>query len=243
LSSGNYLRLKEFEFPVEDLAKLYNIEILAFQKTLGSKGISNLNHQSCYVKNTNNHYRAWTVPVRDGTTFVKNDTKIGASARAKYHWNNTKFDKDVPHYQTVFVLSKSDKTKPAKFDEFLKACATPEHVVFASELMQKERVSNSGGKNVTILSLQERGSGSYYAQKEMVWRDAGKADSFDDTDTHYYLPLSGYNVQSVTGATFDVKRFYNDLKNSGVKSINVDIYGVRKGDIEAIKTHTNWVNA
>jgi hypothetical protein len=182
------------------------------------------------------------VAVRDGVTFVKNDTKIGASARAKFHWNNTAFDKGTPHYQTVFVLNKADKTKPALFDAFLKACSNPERSVFASELKQKERATNSGGKNVTILSLQERGTGGYYAQKEMVWRDAGKADSFDDNETHYYLPLSGYNVLSVTGASFDVKRFYNDLKNSGVKSINVNIYGVRKGDLDFIKSQKNWVN-
>ena len=69
-----------------------------------------------------------------------------------------------------------------------------------------------------------------------------KGHSFDDNETHYYLPLSGYNVLSVTGASFDVKRFYNDLKNSGVKSINVNIYGVRKGDLDFIKSQKNWVN-
>jgi hypothetical protein len=95
---------------------------------------------------------------------------------------------------------------------------------------------------VTILSLCERGSGGYYRSKEMVWRDAGKADSFSDTETHYYLPMSGFTVDSKLGHSFDVKRFYNDLKECGVETLRKQVYGVRKSDIEFIKTQKNWIN-
>jgi hypothetical protein len=113
----------------------------------------------------------------------------------------------------------------------------------ASSLKEKPRKDSALGKNVTILRLQEKGYGGYYTQREMVWRDAGKADSFDTKTTFYYLPLSGFAVNSVIGHSFDVKRFYSDLKECGVATLrDVSIYGVRKSDIEFIKTQKNWVN-
>jgi len=91
------------------------------------------------------------------------------------------------------------------------------------------------------LCLQERGSGGYYREREMVWRDAGKSDSFDASQTYYYLPLSGFEAQSKFGS-FDVKQFYNDLKDCGLNGLKTTIHGVRKGDIEFIRTQKNWVN-
>jgi hypothetical protein len=226
--------------PVKELAELYNIDIMAFDKQSGRKAVSNLKAENVHVANAP-VYQAWTIILREGVTFIKNDTKVGASARAKFHWNTATFDKTTPHYQTVYVLNKANKDKPAKFDEFLKAVRNPPSVMFASELMEKERVSSGLGKNVTILALQERGSGGYYREKEMVWRDAGKADSFDDATTYYYLPLSGFEVQSKFGMS-NVKEFYNDLKECGLKGLQTTIYGVRKGDIEFIRTQKNWIN-
>jgi hypothetical protein len=54
--------------------------------------------------------------------------------------------------------------------------------------------------------------------------------------------LSGFNPISKVGATFDVKRFNSDLKECGVDSLRVNVYGVRKGDIEFIETQPNWIN-
>jgi hypothetical protein len=55
--------------------------------------------------------------------------------------------------------------------------------------------------------------------------------------------MSGFAVDSKLGHSFDVKRFYNDLKECGVAGLRgLTVYGVRKGDIEYIKTQKNWVN-
>jgi hypothetical protein len=75
----------------------------------------------------------------------------------------------------------------------------------------------------------------------MVWRDAGKADSFDGAATYYYLPLSGYKILTDFGLD-DTKEFAEDLSRCGFASLNVPVYGVRKGDIEFIKTQKNWIN-
>ena len=40
----------------------------------------------------------------------------------------------------------------------------------------------------------------------------------------------------------DAKQFYNDLKECGLDGLKTTIYGVRKGDIEFIRSQKNWVN-
>lgn len=242
-SSYYYMRGKEFEIPVLELAKKFNIEILAFQKSIGSKGTSNLNAYTVHPTNaTLPAYKAWQIRVAEGLNFIKNDTKIGALARAKFHFNNTRFEKGTHHYQTVYVMSAANKTKPAKFDAFLKFLSNPPTVMNASDLLMKERATSSaGGKNVTIMRMEQSGRGGYYSSKEMVWRDAGKADSFDSAATYYYLPLSGYKILTEFGLN-DTKEFADDLSRCGFPSLNVPVYGVRKGDIEFIKTQKNWIN-
>jgi hypothetical protein len=54
--------------------------------------------------------------------------------------------------------------------------------------------------------------------------------------------LSGFNPISKVGVTFDVKRFYSDLKDCGVSTLKVHVYGVRKSDLEFIQSQTNWIN-
>ncbi len=74
-----------------------------------------------------------------------------------------------------------------------------------------------------------------------MWRDAGKASEYT-TQTVYYLPLSGYNVISKLGVKFSAKDFFEDLKRCGFGALRVPVLGVRKGDIEFIKTQKNWIN-
>ena len=40
----------------------------------------------------------------------------------------------------------------------------------------------------------------------------------------------------------NTKEFAEDLKRCGFGSLNVEVYGVRKGDIDFIKTQKNWIN-
>jgi hypothetical protein len=57
------------------------------------------------------------------------------------------------------------------------------------------------------------------------------------------LPLSGFNPISKVDGGFNVKSLFNDLKECGVANLrNQTIYGVRKGDLEFIKTQKNWIN-
>ena len=241
---SRYGGTRTFKMPVEDLASKYNIAIRGFNYAKHSKAYANRKHDTEYSDTRNaqgsydiKHY--WGITVESRVDFVINDTKIGAVERAKFHYRQAGGDDS----RTVFVLDPVDRSKAMKTDEFFNAIFNPpaSQIMQVSSFLKKERADSGLGKNVTILALQERGGGGYYREKEMVWRDAGKAASFDDTSTYYYLPLSGFSVQSKYQMT-DVKEFYNDLKDCGLKGLQTTIYGVRKTDIEFIKTKKNWIN-
>ncbi len=242
--SNRYGGTKTFKMGLDDLAKQYNIVVRGFDYSKHSKAYSNLKHSTDYSDQRNpktNSYDMffyWGFTVSDRVRFIVNDTNIGAVERAKFHYRTHKPDNNG----YVYVLDKADKTKEMKVKAFMKAISNPPESYFskASALDKKERQAGVA-KNVTILSLQERGNGGYYREKEMVWRDAGKADTFDANTTYYYLPLSGFSIESKFGMR-DAKEFYNDLKECGISGLKTTIYGVRKGDIEFIKTQKNWVN-
>ena len=246
LTTNSWNFLTSNKVSVDNLAKKYNIVITAFGHSGSSTTVTNGKAICDHVRLADGTAKTvfnWNFEIDRGARFIINDLNIGATERAKYHWKNTPKDKNEAHTQMVYVLSKSDKTKPMDTKSFFTDIYNPptEWVQFASVLEEKPRLSGSM-KNVTILELQERGGSGYYRAKEMVWRDAGKADSFDKNTTFYYLPMSGFSPISKVGAQFDIKRFYNDLKECGVNNIKKHIYGVRKGDLEFIQTQKNWVN-
>ena len=246
-STNNWSFFAKNKITVDVLAKKYNISVTAFSHSGASTTVTNSKPGHDSVKKADGTgydiINFWNFEIDRGARFVLNDLNIGATERAKFHWKNTPKAKDEATTQMVYVLAKFDKTKPMNTKSFFAAIHNPPTAwnINASQLQEKARVSGSL-RNVTILELQERGTGGYYRSKEMVWRDAGKADSFSTTDTHYYLPMSGFNVDSKLGHSFNVKTFYNDLKECGVDSLKKHIYGVRKGDIEFIKTQKNWIN-
>jgi hypothetical protein len=118
-------------------------------------------------------------------------------------------------------------------------------IVNASELVEKERKNTGGGMgtNVSIMSLRARGYGGYHKERELVWKDAGKAADFDDSETYYYLPLKGFTVETTDVAIHNLRQFSDLVTESGIPGLHgITIYGVRKTDIEYIKTQTNWIN-
>ena len=242
--AGSYGKVAKFSFEVESLAKKYNIVVRGIQRARGSKNCSTLKASNDSKKDpVTQQYvytTSWNFQVDCNAHWVINDTKIGATERAKFHYRQQD-QKDVYH-RNIFVLDPADKNKPMNTKAFFKAlCNPPEkNILQASALLKKERMAGVA-KNVTILALQERGYGGYYREKEMVWKDAGKSDSFDDSSIYYYFPLSGFEIQSKFGMS-NVKEFYTDLKECGISGLKTTIYGVRKGDIDYIKTQKNWVN-
>ena len=245
----NYLELRDFEIRTNDLSNRYNIQVRAFSKHTHYDSTSNIN--STTVKdatpdaNGNPVYQsAWAFGIGAGVRFVVNDTNVGATERAKYHVRTAGLKQTV----TVYVLEPADRKKPMNTKAFFRAIKNPPEasIWLASTLAEKPRAAPTGtrmAKNVTILQLEERGRGGYYRSQDYVWRDAGKADEFDSKTVHYYIPLSGYNIENERiKNSFSAKQLMNVLSSSGIEKLNnIPIYGVRKTDIEFIKTQLNWV--
>lgn len=229
-----------------------NISIRAFNKGRGYSTVTNVNvsseaHPTKKDKNGHRVYtNFWRVPVTTGARFVINDTKVGATERARNHFRKMEHTRDLPYNFNVFVLEPVDKSKPMNVKALKKILNNPPEAYFmnASDLLEKERATggNSMAKNVTIMKLEEKGYGSYYRQDEMVWRDAGKLDGFDATKTFYYIPLSGYNIDSERFKDHSGKAMHEMFTQSGIKALNVEVYGVRKGDIKTVQAMSNWVN-
>lgn len=236
-TTNRYVQTKTFKFSPEELATKYNILLRGFSKTRSESVCHNKKTESAYNNDTKVYEAKWHITVGDNVFFVINDEKVGATERAKYHWKNNKPLTNA-YSDVVFVLEAADKNKPINTVKFFADINQPkaERILVASDLDKKDRASGMG-RNVTIMQLERRNNGGYNRRDDMVWRDAGKANSFVDTTTYYYLPLSGYVS---LGVVSDVKTFYDYLNRSGLFTDTV--YGVRKADIEDIKKRKNWVN-
>ena len=248
--NSRYVQNAKMEIDAKDLASKYNIEILAFQKGRHGATCYELKPNRVYDKDHTSHELVWSFHPDKGCIFVENDTNKGAFTRAKYHWK-TAPDSDIPskgHSANVYVMHRVDKHKPMDTIGFFAELKNPpaNQLIKASVLMQKARKETGAGMgaNVSILKLGQRGYGGYHKERELVWKDAGKADSFDNAnETYYYLPLSGFTVLSEGPAIHNLRHFSDMVTESGIPGLNgITIYGVRKTDIEFIKTQTNWIN-
>ena len=242
---GYGARCKTFNLKVEDLSKNWNIQIRQLRHGRGSKTVSNGKSSTEYAdnraKDANGHYitwQEWPVPVDADSHFIINDLKTGAGERARYHYRETGCD---VYSRTIWVLEKVDKTKDMDLKSFFAAIQEPPTArrFAASTLKQRER--ENMGRNVSILKLERRGGSGYRrSDEDYVWRDAGDTGKFVDTETYYYVPLSGFTMLSAKGYTSG-KELHDDVKSlPGLFS--GEIYGVRKSDIEEIKKKANWKN-
>jgi hypothetical protein len=244
-SYGSWDRVKMFEISVEDLAKDYNIAITGFTKHKNDLAAKNIT-VARKVKNdptAPNGYRtveSWLIRISDDVYFAFNDTKIGAVERGKYHWRVNK-DKIDTHSSSVYIASAADRSKPVLFAEFMAALYNPPRQCKVSEWTAKPR-DQKQARDVTVLKLEDKHTGYWNRRNgEKVWREAGRADTFDSSNTYYYLPLSGYALVSAYGV-YDSKELCNDILGCGLKTGVSDIYGVRKADLAWVKAQKNWIN-
>ncbi len=251
MTHGYGARPKTFEFKVSDLAANWNILIKCSEQGRGSRAIKNGKTHTAYAdgnqRDANGHYITWLewhIPVDSGSVFVINDLKTGAQGRANYHFREQGTNE---YHRHIWILEKADKSKDMDLASFFAAICEPptERRIAASTLNKPER--EKLGRNVTILKLERRGGSGYRrADDDMVWRDAGDTSKFPDTDMHgnpltyYYVPLSGFMMESAKGYSSG-KELYDDVKS--LKGLfGGEIYGVRKKDIADIKTRKNWKN-
>lgn len=255
-ANSYYMRSVPFKHNIKDLASKYNIEVLAFQKSRNGATCSELKpskvYQNAHGAPSAEIDQVWEFNIEPSAIIVVNDTRVGALSRAKYHWRNAEAKgiklPGLGYSTNVYVLSPATKGRVMDTIGFFAELRQPptSQRMMASELMLKDRKTGTAGmgSNVSILRLAQRGYGGYHKERELVWKDAGKADQFDDTETYYYLPLSGFTVISNgTPITQNMRHFSDLVTESGVPGLQgINILGVRKTDIEFIKTQANWIN-
>ena len=230
-------KLKPFEFNVNDLESKFNISLKGF--------IHGRNQLTCTTIKVHSERPkvvggapelSWVIPISADTYFVFNDCKVGCSVRAKNHWRNTE---QTASYNHVYVIEPVDKKKPIKKVEFLKALLKPpeKQVMFSSSLtvLTNDKV-NVKGKYVRLLKLEERRLGRW--RTKIAWgRSTLEASDLCSNTTYYYLPVVGHRS---IGKVANVETMQNYLKQADIFS--GDIYGVRKCDMEFIKSQKNWIN-
>jgi hypothetical protein len=239
---GYHLSARDMRIEPKDLAARFNIEVLAFYKSFHNHSCNDVRTTRKYHDRTCATWdEEWTFSVDRGTMFVVNDTKKGALARAKYHWRHAKDLKNSPH--TVYVLSAATKGHAMDLAGFYAELQEPPESqrMLASALLMKERKVSDKTKaeNVRILRLDR--SDEWRRRSEVVWKEAGQASEYNSNTTYYYVPLSGYTPLNVK---VDPHTLYDRVKRSGVTGIkDLTIYGVRKSDIEWVRSQKNWVLA
>ena len=232
---------------IEELAANYNILIRGIQRSRHAKTINTMRTHTQYsdkanADGTHDTWQAWPIGVSKDVNFVISNAKTRGIERVKHHYREAT---QTAYTLNVYVLEPADRTKAMDTDAFFKAIFNPptDQIAGIDDLEERPKTGGTGGMaaNVTIMRLERRNNSNYRrSDKDMVWRDAGKADSFDKTVKHYYVPLSGFQMVSTKGYT-DAKELYDDIQS--VPSLFTGkVYGVRKGDIEAIKKRKNWIN-
>lgn len=248
---NNYVRMKVFSLSEKELKAKYNISLTGFERTRGYNSICrNLRADPVHVRRADGTGydvvdSEWKVTTSLSEFFVENDTKIGATERAKFHWRNATITPNS-YCEHVYVMSKADKSKAMDVAAFLASLQDmpAKQFMLASTLNEKPKNIKSMGKNVTILRLEEKTTGWGRKTGETVWKDAGKADAFDAKLTYYYVPLSGFTFTSAVASGFkDVSAFLRSMEYCDIAGLkNIRIYGVRKTDIDFIKSQKNWSN-
>lgn len=172
------------------------------------------------------------ITVHDRVQIVVNDTNRGAMSRAKEYVKG-KMMQDQLSPNVCFVLSKVNKDTDADFAGFLRDLGDPDssRIILASDF--KTPPKRSKAKSSTDLS-QNR---VMIAPPEFdTWDTQVLLSDCSDTDTYYYMPLSGHEILSKIK---DIRKAYHMI--SYFENKIVTIYGVRKNAIKAVESLSNWI--
>lgn len=227
--------IKSFDFEEKELAEKYNILVRKFSYNPNTNRCTTEKIEHRWENGTDKRVRIdyHVFHADELGMFVVNDTNIGVTERAKHHYRET-----VKEAARVTILERADKTKEMNTKQFFADIYNPpaKQIMMGSQLAQKPR-EQSITRNVSIIKMvddyRNRGRGNF------TWEPAGSLSTFDKTVTHYYIPLKGYETIGKVPAK-ELQFALDNCEIPGVKGIK--LYGVRKSDIEVVKTQNNWVN-
>ena len=227
-TTNRYSFLRIMKVSESDLRTKYNMVVRGFTTQASHAAAKSRSIKPEHEYTGGVTMNMWQFIPRRSTVFVRNDTKSGATERAKFH-----FTQDRKTERVVYVMDAADKTRPVDFAGFLAEIHNPPTVVDASSL-EKKVIERSNMNKVGVMHLTVREDRH---RSKVVWEDAGVA--FNDTDTYYYLPLSNFTADS----KMEPETLRSSMIKSGIKEIvGVTVYGVRKNHIESVKSNSNWIN-
>lgn len=238
-SSYSYINPADFTISEQDLADDYNIKLSVF-KVDGACN-STAKQKRYYDAKTGGYIQSWSIPIGNKTVFVESTKYRGALEQAKYH---TRQNLSSYLYNKVFVISKVNNNLPCDLARFYNAISNPptSQIISQNDLLEKPKVVKKvTERNISIMKLrnQQHDGGA-------KWENIDDINSLDKTKTYYYIPLSGYNPIPMEGYPIPngIDDLFDDIKDSGndlLKDITA-IYGVRKADMNEVKSRKNWIN-
>ena len=222
------LRNVTIAYKPKDLASKFNIDftVLHYQNWKGKSGDVRVDYDGNLAINTTSN-----------VLFIDNSESEKITQRVKYHAREN-FKED----RYLFIANPADTTKPMLLDDFYAAIHEPpaQYRMVASEIGKIPRTPKAKTVKINILYIEKDNYRDRY-----TWSQAGEVVPTDvnPTGTNYYLALKGYEASiESTGkvvSAVDIKRY---MLNCGIPALaEVRLYGIRKGDIEAVRAAKNWV--
>ena len=214
------------DFVLGDVAKKYNIQLRGFKTDTYYEVAKELRTRY------NDNYEL--EPSSTKLFFVKNTENKKIWQRAKYHFKNLKGN------NTVLVMFAADTTKPVLIDEFLKDIHNPPE----SQILEVDQLDKPEPKSRTPVEYRKvnmmKMVYELYTNKVTWSAEIKTLAEMDATKTYYYVPLKGYQGFNNAGDPIDARECYKNAVESGLFS-KMGAYGIRQGDLEAVKNLSNWV--
>lgn len=142
----------------------------------------------------------------------------------------------------VNLLVQKDPNLPVNLEKLKQAWYLTEDIVALSTVKPTKLsrpASKATSENAKVYKLRQEWGG------KLTWDEVKfcQVDQINSSSTKYYIPLSGYAIDSKKVTTTDFKAFVKTLVDSEVFQIHYkNIYGVRKNLIKHVEKDTNWVN-
>ena len=214
------------EFVLGDVAKEYNIQLRGFK--------TDTYYEVAKEMRTRYDSNYEMEPSSTKLFFVKNPENKKIWQRAKYHFKN------IHANNTVLVLFAADETKPVLIDQFLKDIHNPpESQILEVDQLDKPEPKSRAPVEYCKVNMLKMVYGVY--TNKVTWSAEAKTPGeMDTTKTYYYVPLKGYQGFNKAGDPIDAREHYKNAVESGLFG-KMDAYGIRQGDLEAVKNLSNWV--
>jgi hypothetical protein len=248
LDANSYgVDFKSVKFTEKKLESEYNIKISGFcPPTYHGDRVTPLKMSKEYDHTLREYIELWSLNISKNINFVKYDKFRGGLEHAKYHYKESVNASGVRGVTTcVYILSPVKSDNPALFDKFFEDIYNPPKscIIAGSDMIEKPRESRE--KNTYIVTAMKLTTTSAYRNKNYVWEPVQDIKTLDKSKNYYYIPVKGYTpIHHDNYPLTDIKELLEDIKSCGMSTLsNVGtIYGIRKADIDEVKTMKNWIN-